>query len=605
MSADKFLPDLDASVEAARQMRIDDLRLAEDGDDKIFDLVVKTAAHYFSAPIVLVSILDKQRQWFKAKVGISRTETARKDAFCNYTVQSRQVLEVVDSLQDPRFKANALVLGPPYIRYYAGAPLVTSEGIGLGSLCIIDTKPRRNLTQQELTMLEHLRDILMARISTLRSDSFIDEPSGLYNRTRLQIDVEEHLGADERIMAVAADMQALPFLNDIIKTLGYTFTNDMMMAMRDRFFEELPPDVTLYKISPTRFGFLLLADHRNNAPTLLKRVLHAFKRPLNCKGIPVQCDLALGVLDLGPGDARGQDLLRLIVSAADDARRRKVGIAWHDPILDSAQLRAFKLLSSLAHALQTNTQFWLAFQPKVDVSSGKCSSVEALIRWDHPTLGTISPAEFVPLAETTALIKPLGQWVLGEVVRQQAAWKSEGLNLQVAINVSAEDLHGSEFVAELERLVKTKTVLPGDLSLEFTESAIIQNGDEVRSVLQRISHLGFEMAIDDFGTGYSNWAYLRQLPATTVKLDQSFVKGIEGDDQAKRLLETVITAAKGLGYRTIAEGIETSEQLRLVSNWGCDEIQGYLIAKSMKASSLLSWLQMFNTSDNTWLASEA
>lgn len=597
MSEKSYPAHLNAHVEAARQARVDDLGLSEESGDRVFDLIVKTAAHYFNAPIVLISILDQQRQWFMAKIGIGRSETARKDAFCNYTIKSRQIMEVVDSLADPRFVSNALVLNSPHIRYYVGAPLITNDGLGLGSLCIIDTKPRPSLSSQERTMLEHLRDMVMARIDSLRIDSFVDEPSGLYNRTRLQMDVEERLKRGERVMAVAADMQSLPFLNDVIKTLGYTFTNDLMLAMRDRFHSELPEGATLYKISPTRFAFVLLGENRQNAPALLKQILNSFKSPIDCKGIPVQSDLALGVLDLGPEDASSKDLLRLIVSAADDARRRKVGIAWHDPILDLEQLRAFKLLSSLAHTLQSRNEFWLAFQPRVDLRTGKCTSVEALLRWNHPTLGSISPGEFIPLAEKTALIKPLGQWVLAEAVRQQAAWKSEGLSLRIGINVSAEDLQGTEFVAELERLTEKEMISPSDLGLEFTESAIIRNGEDTRRVLQRISHLGFEMAIDDFGTGYSNWAYLRQLPASTVKLDQSFVSGVESDAKAKQLLRTVITAAKGLGYKTVVEGIETQEQLQLVREWGCDEVQGYLIAKPMNASSLISWLKIFDATE--------
>ncbi|MDQ2139877.1 EAL domain-containing protein [Alcaligenaceae bacterium B3P038] len=594
MSAPQLSHGNDDQHEASRQARVDDLRLTDDTSDRVFDLIVRTAADYFNAPIVLISILDQQRQWFRAKVGVSRAETPRKDAFCNYTIRSTQVLEIVDSLTDSRFEANDLVLNPPYIRYYAGAPLVTHDGLGLGSLCIIDTMPRPRMSPRDRRMLEHLRDMVMARIESLRIDSFIDEPSGLYNRTRLQIDVEEHLKTADRVMAIAADMQSLAFLNDVIKTLGYTFTNDLMMAMRDRFIEELPPGATLYKISPTRFAFVLLSENRRNAPAVIQRLLHAFAKPIECKGIPVQPNLALGVLDLGRDDLRSTDLLRLIVSAADDARHRNIGIAWHDPVLDAAQQRAFVLLSSLAHALQTGTQFWLAYQPRIDLASGGCTSVEALLRWDHPTLGNISPGEFIPLAEKTALIRPLGRWVLAEVVRQQSKWHLEGLFLRVGINVSADDLHGTEFVSELERLINAKLINPSDLGLEFTESVLIRNADETRRVLQRIRRLGLEMAIDDFGTGYSNWAYLRQLPATTVKLDQSFIAGIDTDDQAKRLLMTVIKLAKGLGYRTVAEGIETPEQLQLVRDWECDEVQGYFIGRPMNASSLRLWLQMFD-----------
>jgi EAL domain-containing protein (putative c-di-GMP-specific phosphodiesterase class I)/GAF domain-containing protein len=554
--------------------------------DDVFEKIVEMASAYFNAPIALISIVDKHRQWFKARVGLTETQTPREVSFCAYSTLDNSLLEVLDATLDARFKHNPLVTGPPHIRYYAGAPLTTEDGFTLGSLCIIDTVSRPPMNERDSAMLNGFAELVMMRIQGMRSRNFIDQPTGLFNRLRLEEDIRQAVKLKTRCQVYAVDIISPKFLNDIVKALGYSFAGDLVLAIKSRLQTLLPARCLLYKISPTRFGFLL--EEEQTTEHICASILTDFKKPVECHGIPILMQVGIGVLPIqGAGQ---QDWLRLLVSAADEARDRKLGWSLYEPQFDAAQQRAFMLLSSLPEAVSSDQQFSLVYQPKIKLPSGKCDSVEALLRWTHPLLGPISPAEFIPLAEKTALIPSVGLWVLNAIIRQTLVWKAQGVRLRIAMNITVSDLESSEFVDAMIHEIQTHGLDPASFELEFTESMLMTNPEEVIRQLERVRKFGVEVAVDDFGTGYSNWAYLKELPATTVKLDQSLISGLGTNQNDKQLVKTLIGLAKGLGYRVVAEGVENEEILDLLIQWGCSEAQGYLIAKPMSAADLETWI---------------
>ncbi|MEX5575949.1 EAL domain-containing protein [Pseudomonas lijiangensis] len=575
--------------ETQRLLLITELCVLENTVDDVFEEIVAMTAEFFQAPIVLISIVDEHRQWFRARVGLQAQETPRDVSFCAYAILTDASLEVVDATLDERFKDNSLVTGEPGIRYYAGAQLVTDDGIAIGTLCVIDTVPREPMSEREALMLKRLAGLVMKRIVDLRRSCFVDQTTGLYNRLRLEEDILLTLKAGKEMRLVAVDMITPEFLNDIVKALGYNFAQDLIVAMRNRLQAMLPSDCPLYKVSPTRFGFQLPGDMPDES--IYHAIIEDLKSPVICHGIPVQLQVGLGIVPLLGGQATEQDWVRLVISAADNARARQVGWALYEPHMDATQQRSFQLLSSLTSAVHAHDQLRLVYQPRVDLTSGECTSVEALLRWVHPTLGPIGPAEFIPLAEKTALMRPLSLWVLQTAVEQAASWQRKGFDIRVAINVTPDDLTGPVFTDRAIWLLKKHDISPSLFELEFTESALMQNPTEVRSQLERLRELGMHIAIDDFGTGYSNWNYLRQLPATTVKIDQSLMRNLNVEEADQRLVKALIGLAKKLGYCVVAEGIETETIRKLVKQWGCDEGQGYLIARPMEADALLSWLQ--------------
>jgi len=574
--------------EAARLCRINDLGLLDGTPDEMLDQIVVMAAEYFSVPIALVSIVAENRQWFSASSGISARETSRDMSFCAYAILSDGLFQIPDARLDERFRDNPLVTGKPFIRFYAAAPLVTADGLGLGSLCIIDDQPRARLSERDATMLEHFAKLVMQRLTCLRKTSYLDHQTGLFNRTRLEQDLPQRVALQDQALVVI-DVIAPQMLNDIVRALGYSFAQSLMGLVNQALHEQLPPGVELYKIGPTRFGFFCALQQATD-PAVFMAVLQRFRQPLLCRNIPLHLQVGIGAIGLQDNRDSGKDWLRLVVSAADQARHHRLGWHWYEPQMDLKHQRAFLLLASLADAVHAPDQLSLVYQPRVDLVNGRPSSVEALLRWQHPVLGPVSPAEFIPLAEKTALIRTLSLWVLRNVVAQALQWRQQGLDLRVAINVSAQDLGSPAFTDELLNLLTQSGLDPRSFEVEFTESALSDNPDIVRSQLHRLRRAGLEVAIDDFGTGYSNWTYLRQLPATSVKIDKSLIDDMLVDDNGRRLVEAIVNLSCRMGYRVVAEGVETPEVHAALRAMGCHEVQGFLIARPMAPQALEEWL---------------
>lgn len=254
---------------------------------------------------------------------------------------------------------------------------------------------------------------------------------------------------------------------------------------------------------------------------------------------------------------------------------------WYAPESDTAHRRAFALLRGLTQGL-SDGDFRLVYQPQFEVRQQRFSGVEALIRWRHPLHGNVSPAEFIPQVEQTALIHLLTEWVLHTALAQAAQWNRQGLHLTMAINVSARNLEHPNFITILRNAIALHGVAARQLHIECTENVAL-TGRATQRVLEEIRAMGLKVSLDDFGIGYCNLSCLRGLPAEMLKLDQSLVMPIVDDMQAWTLLRTIISLGQRLGYRLVAEGVETQEILDMVSEAGCDLVQGYFLAYPMEA----------------------
>lgn len=568
-------------------------QLERDGDDS-FDCITALAARLFDTPMALISLLDEERQWFCAQVGVEVHETPRQHSFCAHAILGDGIFEVCDATLDPRFRDNPYVLGEPHIRYYAGLPLRTESGLALGSLCVIDNQPREAMSADQRQLLHTLARLVMNRLNSLRAITYIDSPTGLLNRLRLEEDVNRLLKQDTQpLWLVSADVVSPVFLNEIVKALGYVFSAELMLRIKDRLQLLMPPATPLYKLSPTRFAFILVGEQAESARamTLLVTLLDAFREEIVCDNIPIRTQLGLGVLRMRPEGEGGKDWLRCLISTADHARENDTGWSFYSEQRDRMQLRAFSLLSSLPAALKGEDQLFLHFQPKVNLATGTCTSVEALLRWNHPSLGDVSPMEFIPLAEKTALIRPVSLWVITQGLRQLADWQRQGWQFKLALNMSTLDLEEETFVDHLFLLLDVFSVDPSRLELELTESTLMRRPDVVKAQLERLVGRGIHLAIDDFGTGYSNWAYLREIEATSLKLDQSFARSLDTSERSRQIVKVLIQLARSLGYRVVAEGVENEAAYRLLHEWQCDEGQGYYIARPMPAAALMEWIR--------------
>lgn len=246
------------------------------------------------------------------------------------------------------------------------------------------------------------------------------------------------------------------------------------------------------------------------------------------------------------------------------------------------------LLQDLRQAVARG-ELKLLYQPKIDAASLQITAAEALLRWEHPVRGLVSPAVFIPLAERHGLMASIGQWVVDEACRQAALWREHGLRMRIAINISGRQLRHDRFVAELEEAAARHRVPPARLTCEITESVAMEDTAQTRAAFQRLRRAGFHVSIDDFGTGHSSLAVLRRLPAAELKVDRHFIIDLESSESARAIVEAVIGVARTLGMRVVAEGVETLGQRDLLVQLGCDELQGFLFARPMTAAALLLW----------------
>jgi len=582
-------------TEAERLAALHELCLLDTPMDPAFDQMTLLATRVFGTSMALISLVDEGRQWFKSRMGLDARETPRSQAFCAYALYGTAPLIVLDTWQDDRFASNPLVTGSPGLRFYAGAPLITSGGLCLGTFCVLDGAPRTEFGAAQVEQLRHFARLAMMRIETLRSIGYADPLTQLPNRTRFLEDaalwIHDGPGDGRQLFAVAIDVCGPAYLEQMQAAFGSDYADGFLLAVARRLAHGLAP-APVYRIENTVLACVLAAADQAALEEQLRALHGRFSAPCEHQGIPHAPAVTLGAVALAADalQAPVADTARALGAALAHARVAHRPWAVYHPQLDAAQQRAFRILAAIPGALADAGQLQLHYQPRVDLADGACIGVEALLRWNHPQLGAISPAEFIPLAEKTALIGAITAWVARAALAQAQLWQAAGQRLTVSLNVSALDLATPAFADLLTRLLAQHGIDPALLEIEFTESAVADDPLAVGVQLRRLRALGVQIAIDDFGMGHSNFSYLKQIPATTLKLDQSFVRALPADMHDVTILCAMIRLGHEFGHRVVAEGIETARAYELLAGWGCDEGQGYWIARPMPAAQLDGWL---------------
>jgi len=377
----------------------------------------------------------------------------------------------------------------------------------------------------------------------------------------------------------------------ILRALGHAFAEDFVRAGADRVAACLDAGIRMHNVSLLSFAFVVDRDS-GTPPDSLARTLDArFAEPLVVQDIPIQAQAGIGLVDLAGELSSPSETLRAALTAAQDSRDLSDAFAYYDPRTDAAHQRAFRLLTDLPKALDSGDQLRLHYQPRLDLTSDSCTSAEALVRWQHPELGWVSPGEFMPLVETTALIKPLTAFVLDTAIRQLRAWQESGHNLRISVNVSPRNLTEADFLDRIKALLDRHGVDPTLLEFEFTESEVSPDNATTLANLRRVRELGIEVAIDDFGSGYSNMAYLTQIPADIVKIDKAFILNLDSSEQDRFLAGKIANLARGLGFHVVGEGVESAEAYDFLRRIGCREAQGFYVSKPIPAEALEAWLR--------------
>ena len=440
--------------------------------------------------------------------------------------------------------------------------------------------------------LNTMADAIAAREAEIEQLAYFDPLTGLPNRTLLLKQF-----AQDGVQAQAMLLMDLARLKIVNETLGFG-TGDTIIVETSRRIQaalktQTNKDTFLAKFSGGQFALsCIMQDEQDNSvfiTDLVQVINQQLSRPIICGTHSVDVNLVFGIAISSSATQDLQHLIRNAEIALNAAKESTQLYAWYSDAQEASRLSHLSLLSDLRSAVRNDElQMWL--QPKIHLQDLSCYGFEALVRWQHPQRGFISPAEFVPFAERTGYINHVTDWMLRKAVQTLASWQNDYPHLSIAVNVSTNDLRDQHFPSRVEQLLQHSQVNPAKLQLELTESGIMENPSKAIPLLQSLRDIGIGLSIDDFGTGHSSLAYLQKLPVTEVKIDRSFVINIDQHPTGQNLVKTIIEMGHGLNLHVIAEGIETMAERDTLTALGCDSMQGYFASKPLHGANLVAWL---------------
>jgi diguanylate cyclase (GGDEF)-like protein len=420
-------------------------------------------------------------------------------------------------------------------------------------------------------------------------DATHDGLTGLPNRRAFRESAERSLQHEEdcRASVILLNLNRFREIND---TLGHYHGDRLLRMVGERLAAALPEEAVLARFSGDEFGVFAPGVYGDaEVEAAVSPLLDAFERPFELDAITLEVDATVGVAR-HPRDATAiSQLVQYADVAMYHAKQNHLPYAAYSRSVDHHSSARLALAGDLRRALDADDQIVLDYQPKLDIQAGRVTGVEALARWKHPALGLIPPASFIPVAERTGLIKVLTLRVLDVALGQQRRWLEQGIELDVAVNISARSLLDPDFPGQVAAALERHAPAPATVTLEITESMIMSDPALAHRTLVALSELGLRLSIDDFGTGYSSLSYLNELPVDEVKIDRSFVTGLRPGSNGELIVRTVVDLARNLGLSVVAEGVEAAGELEHLEALGCRTAQGYFISPPVDADGLAAW----------------
>ncbi|GMQ89145.1 MAG: hypothetical protein BMS9Abin09_0603 [Gammaproteobacteria bacterium] len=417
-----------------------------------------------------------------------------------------------------------------------------------------------------------------------------DDLTGLPNRALLYEQLSRSISRADvtvNIALLVIDINRFKQIND---TLGYDFGDQLLLEIGARIQQTLPDNSFLARLGGNEFAVYLTDTNEQLADACAQHVLASMHEPFNINQVELEISLSIGLALFPKHTDDADSLVRYADVAMHQARESHVAYSIYNGEKDGHSVRNLLLGAELRHAIG-NAQLVLFYQPKVSLASGEVTGLEALVRWDHPTLGLIPPDEFIGLAEQTGAIQELTDWVLEEALFFLRKLQRKGMRLGIAVNISTQSLRDFQLKPRIMELLKHTGVASHDLTLEITENVMVHDIDFVQEVLESLHDLGLRISIDDFGTGFSSLAYLNHLPVDELKVDRSFVLGMKESSDDQAIVESVVGLAHTLGCSVVAEGVEDQDTLSVLGNMKCDLAQGYYISKPYPADVMEQWLE--------------
>ncbi|MGD0720303.1 MAG: EAL domain-containing protein [Roseiarcus sp.] len=518
---------------------------------------------------------------------------------CPTAAYRREPVVVADIMSDPIWRDHRDLAAAHGLRSCWSTPILSHQGAVLGTFAMYSREVREP-TDAEMRFVEVATRIAAIAIERRQAEERIhfmanhDALTGLPNRALLEDRVTQAVAFAERhgrrATLMFVDLDNFKFVND---SLGHKAGDELLKAVARRMVHCVRATDTVVRLGGDEFVILLFDQPSSGemVSATLQKLRAAIAAPIHVAGQELQVTCSIGLANY-PDD--GPDAETLLANAdAAMYRAKEIGrdnFQFYTPALNVKVHEKFLLLKELRSAI-AREEFVLHYQPQVDLRTGRVFATEALIRWRHPTMGTVEPMRFIPLAEETGLIAPIGDWVLLAACRQNKLWQDGGLPpMTICVNVSARQFKERNWVGRVAAALAESGLEARYLELELTESVIMQDARLAVAIMNELQALGVQLSVDDFGTGYSSLAALKSFPVRRLKIDKSFIDDIIDDGNDRAVVGAVISLGQKLGLRVIAEGVETEEQLAFLRANDCDEMQGYLFSRPVPAAEIAAML---------------
>ena len=422
-------------------------------------------------------------------------------------------------------------------------------------------------------------------------DSLTGMPNRMYFHQRLLAEITRARETESRMAVILIDLDHFKEIND---TLGHHFGDMLLQEVGPRLSSVLRDNDHMARLGGDEFGIILPdLPSEDVALRIADRLIEELEQPVSVEGLALDIAGSLGI-SLFPAQAEdAESLLRRADVAMYVAKEKGGGYEVYQDSFDRHNPQRLTLVGQVRPALE-NGEFVMFYQPKVRLVDGRVAGAEALIRWEHPTLGLVPPDEFIPLVEKTVLLRPLTQYVAASVLKQWRVWADMGIRIPVAINVSPRSLLDQDFPDQIQALLREHDVPPAFLRIELTEGFLMGDSGRSIAVLDALANVGVGLSIDDFGTGYSSLSYLKRLPIEEIKIDRSFVMQMHVDANDFMIVRATVDLGRNLGLRVVAEGVEDLATFDRLADFGCDEAQGYYISRPVSAIEFTRWMSVRN-----------
>lgn len=595
---------------ASRCAAIDQYEILDTPSEPEFDQITKLAAAVCESSFAAISFVCRDRQWFKSVVGLGIDQTPISQSFCAHAIRQSDIFVVTDAQQHLLFAGNPLVTGKPRIRFYAGMPILASDGTPVATLCVLDTSARpQGLTAVQLLTLQVLAKQVEAQLElrqsiverdaraleqqsaakTMRWIATHDSLTQVGNRTLFHTKLGSAISnAGEKGSVVAVLLIDVDHFKQINDSLGHDAGDAVLCSFASRLRKIVRSGDTVARLGGDEFGIVLTSvKSKEHLADMVESLSIRLREKLEYDGRLIECRASIGVAIYSDHALTVQSLIKCGDLALGVAKtKRGCAVTFH-PDMESDFERDITM-TDLARTALNEDRIFPYYQPKVDLRTGELTGFEALLRWEQPNGELGFPDMIAPAFSDSELALVIGDRMMVRVLDDMQHWVEAGIDFgQIALNTCAGDFAANDFGERLLAALKSRRLSPGLVEVEVVESVFLNRGSEyVMRALTKLSERGVSIALDDFGTGYASLTHLKQFPVNSLKIDQSFVAGLGKSADDAAIVRALVGLGGSLGMETVAEGIETREQAAFVRTCGCTLAQGYLFGAARPAAEI-------------------